>query len=37
MNGNTGKRYDPGELPEETPEMDEYAERRDYWDKYVEV
>ena len=28
---------DPGELPEETPEPDEYAERRDYWDRYVEV
>jgi hypothetical protein len=31
------KRYEPGDLPEEQPEYDEYSERRDYWDKYVEV
>lgn len=37
MNGNTGKRYDPGELPEHIPDPDEYAKRSDYWDKYVEV
>jgi len=28
---------EPGELPEETPEMDEYVKRTDYWDKNVEV
>ena len=37
MNGNIGKRYDPGELPEHQPEPDEYFEQHDYWDKYVEV
>ncbi len=37
MNGNTGKRYDPGELPEHLPEQDEYWEQSEYWDKYVEV
>ena len=29
--------YDPDDLPEETPELDEYAENRDYWKKHVEV
>lgn len=29
--------YNPGELPEKTPEPDEYVEKPDYWDKYVEV
>jgi hypothetical protein len=28
---------DPGELPENIPDPDEYAKRSDYWDKYVEV
>lgn len=37
MNGNTGKRYDPSELPEHQPKLDEYFEQNDYWDKYVEV
>ena len=25
------------ELPEETPELDEYVKQSDYWEKYVEV
>lgn len=29
------RQSDPYDLPE--PEPDEYAENRDYWDKYVEV
>lgn len=38
MNVNTTRwPTDPGELPEHLPEPDEYFERPDYWDKYVEV
>ena len=31
------RRSEPYELPERQPEPDEYADNRDYWDKYVEV
>lgn len=28
---------EPGELPEKTPDPDEYVKKPNYWDKYVEV